>query len=664
VRHVSCLLLLVAFTAFAAREAIAHGGSFRGPPGGVPPGARPPGDPEPPPPPPSNPGTPDGGETTPGEDPRPPAPETTPPDHDPTGGASPQPPQPTPQGNTRARAKTPSLTYDSWRFWWGYNSDDILALKSHIFAKQVSSSSPLIYVSRDDEHNVRDPQRPTQAALEQVVIPALRNLLERGVDHEDILGGCAVALGKVGSAREIALLSDALRNRLVGPSGRRVDLGPQATESAALALGLLRDLDDAAKLAVRKICLEIVADAGAARTRERTWCAVSLGLQRDEGAVAPLLALLSAPYADENVPAGILTALGLIGSREAVPALETIVTERRYAGRDFGPRAQAFAVLALGKIGDPDSLPTILKILGSRRHGSFSKRSAAIAAGLLGARASADARDRAVTALLRFVDRSRGDPASENFALIALSRIGTPKAVQALLDVAVDGKYGQRPFAALGLATLVHYRARANDPLDPTLRDRIIAMLRKQSEKLRDNDTRSAFLLCRGLVKDTTAIETLTNVVAERGADATVRGYACVALGLLGKPTSDVRRVLRLALQERRSVDLRRDAATGLSLLHDSDAVDLLLGELRQAKSFAVQGQIITAIGTIGDHRAIAPLVELLGDRGQSAQTRAMAAVGLGMIGDLRELPELARLSKDYNYRATVPDLDELLFIL
>ena len=41
-----------------------------------------------------------------------------------------------------------------------------------------------------------------------------------------------------------------------------------------------------------------------------------------------------------------------------------------------------------------------------------------------------------------------------------------------------------------------------------------------------------------------------------------------------------------------------------------------------------------------------------------------MAAVGLGMIGDLRELPALARLSKNYNYRASVPDLDELLFIL
>ena len=77
-----------------------------------------------------------------------------------------------------------------------------------------------------------------------------------------------------------------------------------------------------------------------------------------------------------------------------------------------------------------------------------------------------------------------------------------------------------------------------------------------------------------------------------------------------------------------------------------------------------MQGQLITAIGTIGDHKAIAPLIELLDDLSQPTQTRAMAAVGLGMIADLREMPPLGRLSKNYNYRASVSDLDELLYIM
>ncbi|MHC4223796.1 MAG: HEAT repeat domain-containing protein, partial [Planctomycetota bacterium] len=110
--------------------------------------------------------------------------------------------------------------------------------------------------------------------------------------------------------------------------------------------------------------------------------------------------------------------------------------------------------------------------------------------------------------------------------------------------------------------------------------------------------------------------------------------------------------------------ELRRDAATGLGLLRDAEVGKLLLRELKKAKSFAVQGQLITAIGTIGDHTAIDPLVNLLDDKAQPSATRAMAAVGLGMIADLREIPALSRVSKNYNYRASLPDMDELLFIL
>ena len=86
--------------------------------------------------------------------------------------------------------------------------------------------------------------------------------------------------------------------------------------------------------------------------------------------------------------------------------------------------------------------------------------------------------------------------------------------------------------------------------------------------------------------------------------------------------------------------------------------------ELKRAKSFAVQGQLITAIGTIGDHTAIDPLIDILDNTSRPAAARAMAAVGLGMIGDLLPLSKLSRLSENYNYRASVEDLDELLFIL
>jgi HEAT repeat protein len=164
-------------------------------------------------------------------------------------------------------------------------------------------------------------------------------------------------------------------------------------------------------------------------------------------------------------------------------------------------------------------------------------------------------------------------------------------------------------------------------------------------------------------VKDSAATAELVKVASSKG-DPTLRGFCCVALGLMADASEPVKEALKIALNERTSADLRRDAATGLGLLRDADVVKLLLDMLQQAQSFAVQGQLITAIGTIGDHTAIAPLVQILDDRTMNTATRAMAAVGLGMIGDLREMPPLARLSQNYNYRASVKDLDELLFIL
>ena len=189
------------------------------------------------------------------------------------------------------------------------------------------------------------------------------------------------------------------------------------------------------------------------------------------------------------------------------------------------------------------------------------------------------------------------------------------------------------------------------------------ARLAAISGKRKDTDTRAAFLLAQGLVKDKSAIPELVQIVASRG-DAMLRGFCCVSLGLMEDNRSEIKDALLIALRERRSEDLRRDAATGLGMLQDANFVKVLLEELDKAKSMTVQGQIITALGMIGDHKAVRPLIEILKTKSKPTVTRAMSSVGLGLIGDLRPLPELSRVAKDYNYRASVRDLDELLYIL
>jgi HEAT repeat protein len=668
------LALVLGLVGFlCADDAYAHGGSFRGPNGGVPPGLREPSDPEPPPPPPSDPGDP-GGPTTPGGPA--PAPETPTPDggHETPGDSGgPAPVGPSGGGPKKAQT-TKNVTFESWRFWWGYNNDDILNLKSHIYSERTSSSSPIFFSAKKDEENRRNATRPTERAVIATIIPALKSAIDRPDDHEDVQGGAIVALGKIGSAKYIPDFEAAIWNRYQNEKGQAIKFGYQATESAVLALGLLPNIEAATRDTIRRICLNVI-DDDKLRSRERAWAAVCLGLQRDGGAVRPLVERLQKSYSDDNIPAGILCGIGLIGNCEETQSIREALEEGLRKGVLFGKeissdRIRSFVGYALMKIGSPESLPAMISVLESRKQGRIAKRSAAIAVGVLG-RAEPDEakKGEAVAALLKYINNSGGDTSGENFAIIGLSQIGTEKALTTLMDLCDNGQYGQRPFAALGLGTYVFYNDRAaaegkSAAMDKVFRKKIVDRIAKLSEKYKDADTKAAFMLARGLMRDTSATEELVSIVSSRSEDGLLRGFCCVSLGLMGDASAPVKDALKLALDERKSVDLRRDAATGLGLLRDADVVKILLEELKQAKSFAVQGQLITAIGTIGDHTAIAPLVQILDDRTQNTATRAMAAVGLGMIGDLREMPALGRLSQNYNYRASVPDLDELLFIL
>ena len=333
--------------------ALPHGGSFRGPNGGVPPGLREPSDPVPPPPPPSEPGDPGNPTTPPGGVPGAVTPHDTP--SDTPGGGIPPPTLGGKQGKRRGR-RTPSLTFESWRFWWAYNKDDILNLKSHVVTGGTTSGGFFPFGQSGPGGNRRSLMRPTQRAIEREILPALLETANHPGNHQDIHGAALIALAKAGASDRIGHFRDVLHNQYVNPQGRRIDFGYQATESAVLALGLLPDLDEANREVVRGICLEAVADESL-RTRERAWAAVSLGLQRDRKAVRPLMTLLTKKYPDDNVPAGILAGIGLIGDGSVLPELVEIIVRERFAGIRMSPRLQAFAGYAISKIGDPAFYP-------------------------------------------------------------------------------------------------------------------------------------------------------------------------------------------------------------------------------------------------------------------------------------------------------------------
>ena len=98
------------------------------------------------------------------------------------------------------------------------------------------------------------------------------------------------------------------------------------------------------------------------------------------------------------MPAGILAGLGLIGDDRVLDGIVKGLVAGDLFGRDIvnEDRVRAFCGFAITKIGNPRALPEILKVLKSRTFGRIVKRSAAIAAGVLGAKADPERKNEAV----------------------------------------------------------------------------------------------------------------------------------------------------------------------------------------------------------------------------------------------------------------------------
>ena len=114
---------------------------------------------------------------------------------------------------------------------------------------------------------------------------------------------------------------------------------------------------------------------------------------------------------------------------------------------------------------------------------------------------------------------------------------------------------------------------------------------------------------------------------------------------------------------------LRKQTAIAAGLLGDSRVVGDLVAILESGEeSQYVMGSVALALGQVGDERAVAPLltIAMYEEKKIPELTRAFATVALGQIGDRRDLPVLARVGRDINFRVSgaVPALTELLSIL
>jgi len=124
--------------------------------------------------------------------------------------------------------------------------------------------------------------------------------------------------------------------------------------------------------------------------------------------------------------------------------------------------------------------------------------------------------------------------------------------------------------------------------------------------------------------------------------DRLVRRSAVDALGYLDTPA--VRQALRRALHDS-DATVRRNAIEAVARLGDAGAVDALSPALDARNDLWVRYSAAEALGVVGDHRAVAPLIESLQDH--HVLIRRAAARSLGLLRDSRAIYPLIQALQD-----------------
>jgi len=260
----------------------------------------------------------------------------------------------------------------------------------------------------------------------------------------------------------------------------------------------------------------------------------------------------------------------------------------------------------------------------------------------------------------------RGDRTARGFALVALAESGarvsrepgekglarlveSEREVEAYLRTTLLESKGQlRAWAALALGLHGHHLAQRGLALEEASRGAIARLLARE----RSVEGASALSVAAGLAGASGALVEL----AERAAKERDPSYSSLALGFL----RDGAALARLRT-EQREVDhdhlrLAR-VATARALLGDAELVPDLIAQLAAAGCDRAKIALCDTLGTLGDARAIDPLIAALEDGTASDRCRAWAAFALGRLAEARELPWITLYATRVNYLAAPPSL-------
>jgi HEAT repeat protein len=595
-----------------------------------------------------------------------------------------------------------------WQFWWGFNNQPYLNLKSHIHSGAVVTGSEEFYLGKGDQGQARDTLRPSEEAIRLKIVPALVKALQNERSN-DILTSAMVGLAKIGDAK--------------GESGKSqmaeyikpflANGNQEVAETAAVSLGILANpenidllvsmvLNDSAKF--RALVPQMT---GEISDRSRAFAAYGLGLigatandderKRIVAACVKLLEGEGKKLGTRDIQVGCITSIGLSplpidpNDAGAAGAKPTTLNSRQdqlrwllsYFSDEQGVNylLRAHAPTAMGRLladvpagfGMRDIIATaLMEPLGEHSKAQDAiQQSCALALGQIGD-CDEDPIDKKIRTALMEVKDKVTDQQTRNFALISIAQAaGRPGsgagdtifAVNTtnkkenvrsyLLDQLAKGKNAVRPWSGIAIGVM---ERSLDDHKQPSSADTKLAIRSALGEAKSPEDI-GAFSIATGIVKDQGAKDILLkNLDGVRDIEA--RGYTAVALGLMDVRDS-VAPIQEIVRKSKYQPDLLKSAAIGLGLLGDKQLVPDLIEMLKTSQGLSAQAAISSALGFIGDSRSIDPLVAMLENKEITDLARAFAAVALGIVADKEDLPWNSKVSVNINYRANTTTLTD-----
>ncbi|MBL8859524.1 MAG: HEAT repeat domain-containing protein [Planctomycetes bacterium] len=562
----------------------------------------------------------------------------------------------------------------AWQQWWALNRDEYLELKRALAEGDLVSRSDSFFLGPDGVVST-SPGPPAADVVRMRIVPTLIDLLAKE-KSPDIATAALLALAKIGEG-EGTLVSSALRSKLSSSN-------QEIAETAALALGVMSANSDASLL------VELLHDSVAGRklvareevpVRTRAFAAYALGLIGHDSKNADVrrfcvhhlaLALDAEAQAPaRDVPVACAMALGIVPLDPILVADSDAPTTASRAGQvahlakhlsdsKTSEMVRAYAPVSMARLAAREpalraqALAGFVPELGpSSGAGSPLRQSVVNALGLL-ADADEDAVDVAARAALKKTT-VEGDRLARRLALIALARAAARPGEHAGFDKTLDetrafllgelarGTTPERPWAALALGILERGVVARGGIASPAVKAALTSALQEHSSPVEAGAYATALGLMGGDVGP------VLLGLLEDARDDQVRSYAAVALGI-ARVRAGIEPLRKLVRTARYRPGLLREASIGLGLLGDKTVSLELIELLKDAQGLSAQGSIATALGYVGDARAVDPLLAVALDTLRTNGSRAFAVVALGLICDRRPLPWNTVYAADANY--------------